>query len=328
VKKPKLLYKVDDKGQLVIPKTIPGYNADEVEVFQKWYVQKVATIKKDIGTTLSDRFKEEINHEIKGYFETRWGAMRALIKRRAKKKKILKRKHRRDLQLEKKIDKWNKLEDAKENKIFRDKERAKREERHEQFSFKDFLAKEREKKRHPYLIESETTFHKRLQEDMQNYLWKPPKSVRRQHRARNPIGYTKRLDREILDPFLIEIRRRARFAELVEQREEAIASAKYQQKLAEDRKKRLEERQTEFLKKQEHWNTALGGWHKENNLLRVMKREYMKERNEVLRNSRIEYLSALEEDHNFWEATPNECRFKRFRFIPNVKFPYNKTQYI
>jgi len=163
---------------------------------------------------------------------------------------------------------------------------------------------------------------------MKNYLWKPPKSVRKRVLPRFPLGYAKRLDREILDPWLLEIRRRARVAELVQKRENAIAYVKYRQKLEEDRKKILEERQTEFLKKQEHWNTALGGWHKENNLLRVMKREYMKERNEVMHNARKEFLEALEEDIDRWIETPNECRFSRFRFITGVVFPYNKTRYV
>jgi len=222
-------------------------------------MRTVKTAKEDLGTRLGDRFKLEMNRAVVGYVNSMWGLQRSKIKERAKKKRSLKRKNRRERLLMKKIENWNDLEDAKEDKIIRSRDRAVREDDKVPFSFKLFLAQDREQKRWPYVIEDEETFRKRIQEDMQNYLWRPPKSVRKQVRARNTLGYPKRADRELLDPFLLEIRRRARVAELVEQREDAIAKVKFWDQLEEQRKKRFEERHAEFLKKTRALEHCFGG---------------------------------------------------------------------
>jgi len=74
------------------------------------------------------------------------------------------------------LKKWNKLEDKKEDKIYRDEQRIYREKERIPFSFKKFLKEQRDKKRKPIIIEDEETFRKRLEEDQQKYLFFGPRS--------------------------------------------------------------------------------------------------------------------------------------------------------
>jgi len=134
------------------------------------------------------------------------------------------------------------------------------------------------------------------------------------------------LERDVIDPFLHEIRRRGRIAKLVEEREDAIARAKWRETVEKQRETRLKERQEKFVKVQEHWNKVLGAWHKENNMYRVMKQEYMEQREALKTRAREEFLESLGSTVHMWQNTPQECRFRRFRII-SVDWPYNKSGY-
>jgi len=326
-KKPKYRYKTDLGGKLILPESLPGYSFDQVEEFQKWLVRRTEILRKETGTSLGEKYRQEVNEQIRLYFNSVWGEKRTLISSLANKKRAKKRKIRWERLLWKYMDDWNALQDSKENKIIRDQIRDERDDRREQFSLKKFLAADRDRKRKPYVIEDEETFRNRLLKDKDLYLFRIPKSVRQFHRKRNPIGYRKRLEKEVIDPFVLELRRRARVSELVKEREDAIALVKYNQQIADRRNKRLEEKQEEYTKIRTHWNQVLGEWHKHNNTLLVMIREFQREREEIFTKSRIEYLKALQENVGLWKNNPNECRFIRFRFAAGVTFPYNKTVY-
>lgn len=141
----------------------------------------------------------------------------------------------------------------------------------------------------PYVIESEEEFKQKLEEDKMNFLvygsnfhlsltnisFSAPKSVRRQYNKRNALGFQKRLEREIVDPWLHEVRRKARIATLVRKREEAITRETYRREIAEKRAKDLEKKQIEYLKKQEYWNETLGGWLRQNNRFRKLREKYV-----------------------------------------------------
>jgi len=269
------------------------------------------------------RFTEIMEREIKAYIETDWGIKMSIYKTEAKRRRSMRVKKRKDRLLEKRLTDWNELEDIKENKILRD---LQRENRKGQFSWMGFLRAEREKKRKPYLIEDEETFQKRLEEDQRKFLFNGPKAVRTKRRA--PRSYFDQLNVDLLEPWLYELRRKGRIAELVEEREDAIARAKWIAQNEERRAKRLEERKENFMRQLDHWNNTLGRWHQENNQLRMAKAEYMKQRQDLLSKAAQEFLTALQDDHELWESTPNECRFLRFRFAEGISFPYNKTQYI
>jgi len=141
------------------------------------------------------------------------------------------------------------------------------------------------------------------------------------------LNYWNFVTRDFVDPFLYEIRRRGRIAQLVEEREDAIARLKWSQDVAKQREIRLKERQEKFVKVQEHWNKVFGDWHKQNNMYLVMKQEYMHQREELRNKAREEFLLTLATTTGMWNENPSECRFTRFRMEPGVQFPYNKTPY-
>eukprot|EP01124_Arcella_intermedia_P010301 TRINITY_DN1681_c0_g1_i1.p1 TRINITY_DN1681_c0_g1~~TRINITY_DN1681_c0_g1_i1.p1 ORF type:complete len:371 (-),score=92.26 TRINITY_DN1681_c0_g1_i1:73-1185(-) len=326
--KPKLRLKQKTTGEIEYPTAIPGFNPDQVEAYTRWLKKQVEDTKIQLGTGMGDRFKQILNREIEGRFESHWGIIKAAIKERAKKKRALKRKARRDKLFMLRIDEWNRLEDSKEDKILRDKERLVREERRDRFSFPKFLREDRERKKKPLLLETEQEFRQRVHDTLQNFLFKTPKSIRRVYHPRNVIGHRKRLEREVVDPWLIEIRRRAKVAELTEEREDAIAQAKWLATVEERRKKRLEEKHALVVKEQEKWENTMGQWFQQDNQYAILKLKYWERREKIIAKARREFLDALDTTVDMWSETPNECRFTRFRFLPDVQFPYNKSQYI
>jgi len=203
---------------------------------------------------VSDRFKDQLNRQIEGYFETKWGQRMSAVKARAKKKRRIARKNRRDKLLWKKLDDWNKLEDMKENHYLRHCSYGPN-----GFSFREFLAAHREKRRPLPEIESEEEFRKKLEEDQKHFLFKAPKLVRRKVKER--LNYDKESNRRIVAPWLHEVRRRARIKELVDRREDAIAQLKWRELVAKKKQERLERKQKEGLRKLRHWNSVLGSWH-------------------------------------------------------------------
>ena len=116
LKKPRYRIKLDSDGNIIPPETIIGYTSDEVDDFKKWLTKRASIAKKSLGSGISERFREEVNKEIVDYFSTKWGVRMAEIKARARKKRALKRKRRRNELWMAKIAEWNKLEDAKDNK--------------------------------------------------------------------------------------------------------------------------------------------------------------------------------------------------------------------
>lgn len=115
---------------------------------------------------------------------------------------------------------------------------------------------------------------------------------------------------------------------MVDEREEAIAEARWRADIEAAKQKKLLERQEEFQKHMLHWNATIGAWHEKNNHLRMLKAEYMTQRKQALSRARTEFLNALSDDIGKWVESPSECRFQRFRFVEGVQFPYNKTAYI
>jgi len=116
---------------------------------------------------------------------------------------------------------------------------------------------------------------------------------------------------------------------LVEEREDAIARAKWLAANEERRAKRLEERKQNFLKNMFDWNDTMGQWLKENNDLCLAKFKFFAKRELILANSRREFLQAIQDEQDLWVDTPSECRFLRFRFSDDVQtFPPNKTKYM
>jgi len=242
-KKPKYSYKTDLSGQIIYPTSLIGYDEDQLETFNKWLKRTAENTRKQLGTGMGDRFINAMNGAIGDYFNTNFGTRMTKVKERAKVKRIIKRKDRKEKNLWKKIEEWNLLEDKKEDKIYRDQRRIYREKERIPFSFKVFLREQREKKRKPIVIEDEETFRKRLEEDQKKYLFDPPKAVRRKYRRGTQLGYWKRVNRDYVEPFLREVRRKGRIAQLVEEREDAIARLKWSKQVEEQRKKHLEERQ-------------------------------------------------------------------------------------
>jgi len=274
-----------------------------------------------LGTSVSDRFKDQLNRQIEGYFETKWGQRMSAVKARAKKKRRIARKNRRDKLLWKKLDDWNKLEDMKENHYLRHCSYGPN-----GFSFREFLAAHREKRRPLPEIESEEEFRKKLEEDQKHFLFKAPKLVRRKVKER--LNYDKESNRRIVAPWLHEVRRRARIKKLVDRREDAIAQLKWRELVAKKKQERLERKQKEGLRKLRHWNSVLGSWHEKNHHLRMMKLGAAAKREGIMAAARDEFLRAINDTAKHWQESPNECRFLRFRFAFGIYFPFTNSPYL
>lgn len=311
---------------MIEPKKIEGYNPDETDKFVRWLRRTSTAVGQEVGANQGPRFIEHMNQRVQDYIETDFGIKRSIDKAEAKRRREIRKKIRHGKRLASWHSSWHQLEDMKENRVLRDRQREIAMERKEQFSFVQFLRSEREKKIPPYVIEDEETFRRKIQELQDKHLFWGPRD--RYTQFRKPIGYFHKLQRAVWDPWVYELRRKGKVMELVEEREEAIAKRKWDQMLAERREKRLKERQDDFEKQLVHWNATLGEWHKENNTLRKLKEEYMEQRRQIEASARREYLQVLDTDSDKWVESPNECRFLRFRFSEGAKFPYNKAPYI
>eukprot|EP01128_Nolandella_sp_AFSM9_P009227 TRINITY_DN5848_c0_g1_i1.p1 TRINITY_DN5848_c0_g1~~TRINITY_DN5848_c0_g1_i1.p1 ORF type:complete len:381 (+),score=102.84 TRINITY_DN5848_c0_g1_i1:37-1143(+) len=331
-KKPKIRLRVDLDGKVRVPDKIPGYGPAEIDKYAKWLDKTTEKVHQRTGGGGGDRFNRDMQSEIDAYVGIQWGIYQSERKAVVRGKRILNRKKRREKLLWKKMDQWNALEDMKEDRVLRNLARAEKELRKESFSFRRFLAEKREAKRPAYTIESEEDFLQTLEDDRKNFLVYAPKSVRRQYNKRNVLGYQRILEREVVDPFLHEVRRKARMAELVGRREDAIAQETYRRQLAEKRAIALEKKQKEHLKKQAHWNEVVGGWQRENSYLRTLRRKFVEMNMAQESEARKEYLSALEEDISMWTDTPDSCRYARFRMVgtnhPFHGLPYRNAGYM
>jgi len=325
-KKAKFVLKMTQDGQMIEPKIIKGYNPDEVDKFVRWLRKTAILVGQEVGAMQGPRFIEYMNLRVKDYIETDFGIKRSIDKAEAKRRREIRKKIRNNKRYSNWHNDWHKLEDMKESRILRDKQRETSVDRLELFSFNAFLKAEREKKMTPYIIEDEETFRQKIKDLQEKYLFWGPRD--RFTKFRKPIGYWHKLQREIWDPWVYELRRRGKVMELVQEREEAIAKQKWNQMLEERRSKRMQERQEDFDKQLVHWNETLGEWHKENNTLRKLKEEYMRKRKEIETASRREFLQILDTDSDKWVESPNECRFLRFRFAEGVTWPPNKAAYI
>lgn len=263
------------------------------------------------------------------YIATWWGLLQAEIKARVLRKRVVARKARRVRLLAGKMALWQGGEDAKEHRIVRDRARAERERAHTPFSFAAFLREQRRALRGVAPLESEATFEQRLALDRKTYLAHPPKAVRRvlHKRVEAELGYEKRLEREVLAPWLHEVRRRARAAELVRVRLEEEQRVGWEVAQAQERLVREEARTERWRARQAHWNKVLGQWHAAHSAERGLKAQYMAERREVQAEARGEFLQALADDVDKWVQTPSECRFLRFRFASGITFPLTKAAY-
>jgi len=161
-----------------------------------------------------------------------------------------------------------------------------------------------------------------------NYLFWGPRSRFHKLRRGEHLGYFTKLEREVWEPWIYELRRRGKVAELVTEREQAIALQKWNEYFEEKRAKRLKERQDDFHNQITHWNESIGEWHRENNTLRKLKETFQQTKRHKLKEARKEFLQAMEDDCFRWVESPNECRFMRFRLADGVQFPYNKAAYI
>lgn len=92
-------------------------------------------------------------------------------------------------------------------------ERESREARGEQFSFHRFISLYRESKKAPFIIHDEATFEKFLEDEMNSKYVRGPKSSRRPETGRE--NYRTRYKKEILDPFLYELKRKAHITHLI-----------------------------------------------------------------------------------------------------------------
>jgi len=318
-KKVKFVLKLDSDGSMIEPKKIKGYNPDETERFVRWIRKTATLVSQEVGAQQGPRFLEHMNAKIRDYIETDFGIKRSIDKAEAKVKREKRRKLRSDRRLKTLHLDWHKVEDMKEHKILRDKEREAAMDRKERFSFVAFLRAEREKKTTPYIIQSESRFRRQIARLQNKYLFWGPKD--RFKRFKKPIGYWHKLQREVWDPWAYELKRKGKVMELVQEREEAIARQKWENMLSERRKLRMEERKDDFEKQLVYWNKTIGEWHKENNTLRMLKAEYMSQRKAIEADARREFLQVLDSDSDKWVESPSECRFLRFRFADHYVFP-------
>jgi len=255
------------------------------------------------------------------------------VKAQVARKRAQARKKRRDRLLTFKMEQWQALEDAKEGKIIRDRQRLDRERTRLPFSFTRFLADARAAKRPQVPLESEAEFERRLLEDRSNYLVRPPRAVRRVYhaRVRPNLRYETRLEREVLAPWLHELRRKSRVAHLVGRRLEAEQRSNWEVEQRSKRQALMAVKAEEWRRRMEHWDKALGDWHAAHARERFLKGEFMKQRRQVTADSRKEFLSALGDDLDKWVESPQECRFLRFRFVTTdaglPAFPRTKAAY-
>lgn len=261
-----------------------------------------------------------------GYIAAMWGAHIARLRFKAKRSRRYRQKKRADTKLARKTLLWNQNEDDKEFKVQRDMARELRDERGEQFSFRKFVKEWREARKAPLVIQDEETFERYLEEQKHKMYVNGPSIVRQP--VSKKAGYLRRYRVEILEPLMYELKRKAYITKLVQDREDAIKQKKIVEEQAVKKAKRQEEKKARTAERNAYWERVLGEWHKENDRLIALKREYFVARQKVFSEARKEFLTAMNADVHLWEESPDECKFLRFQFGQGVKFPFNKTQYL
>jgi len=156
------------------------------------------------------------------------------------------------------LDKWNSLEDMKEDKIIREWTRRDNVSHGQVFSFKKFMASQRLMRMKPIEIGSEEDFLKKIEEDQKVYLKNGPRSAI--IRKSGHENYLTRRQYEIENPIIYELRRKARVTFLVEQREGAINKRIVELKIKTNKEKRQIERLEGNRKRNEHWDNVYGEW--------------------------------------------------------------------
>lgn len=100
-----------------------------------------------------------------------------------------------------------------QQKVIRDKERAEREARGEQYSFRKFLRWWKETQRKPFVIHDEETFARMLEEDrMKNFVRGPSSARRKLHKK---MSYNTRFMLEVGDPLIYHLKRKAHVTKMI-----------------------------------------------------------------------------------------------------------------
>eukprot|EP01122_Echinamoeba_exundans_P006729 TRINITY_DN1952_c0_g1_i1.p1 TRINITY_DN1952_c0_g1~~TRINITY_DN1952_c0_g1_i1.p1 ORF type:complete len:363 (-),score=94.82 TRINITY_DN1952_c0_g1_i1:44-1132(-) len=298
------------------------WRPEQIEHLRKIMIRIKRTAERTVAE--GDRAAEMqkmLNQYISGLWGTRLKAMRAYSKylrtRRAKKRAFTK--------LARKFKFWNEVEDMREQKVIRDKERALREANGEQYSFRKFLRWWKESQRKPFVIHDEETFAKMLEEDKMKNFVRGPSSVRR--KLHNRMSYETRFRLEVGEPLMYHLKRKAHLTKMIREREQAIKEKKLAEELAERRAVASARKAEKRAERKAYWDKVLGEWHLEQARLADLKRKYFLARQEVYDKARQEWLTALNEDVDLWKETPDECKYMRFVFGEGVKFPFNNTPY-
>lgn len=263
---------------------------------------------------------------LNGYIGAMWGAQLARLRFKAKRSRRVRQKRRADTKLARKLTLWNDREDAKEFKVQRDAAREQRLERGEQFSFKKFVKEYREARKKPLVIQDEATFEKYLEEQKQKMFVNGPRIVRMPISKR--AGYRRRYEVEVTAPMIYELKRKAYITMLVNQREDAIKAKKVAEEQEARRLSKAAAAAEKSAARRAYWEKVQADWHRENDRLIALKREYFMARENVYAEARKEFLSAMNADVHLWEESPDECKFLRFKFGEGVSFPFNNTRYL
>eukprot|EP01130_Rhizamoeba_saxonica_P000302 TRINITY_DN10280_c0_g1_i1.p1 TRINITY_DN10280_c0_g1~~TRINITY_DN10280_c0_g1_i1.p1 ORF type:complete len:358 (-),score=80.85 TRINITY_DN10280_c0_g1_i1:26-1099(-) len=325
--RPKIRVRLDpNTKKITVPEKLPGYTHDQAEKFRLWLKKTSSAVFND--STLDQRTSlMRTQSFVDSYLAGEYGRVRNLVKMKQKKRKVYNAKRRQWKFTERRLMKWNEIEDMKEDRIIRDMEREEYDDS-KQFSFTYFVREQRKKKKPVIKIGTDEEFEEFLEKDKQTHLFKKPMKLRRALNGNE--NYITLRQRDVEIPWLYEVRRRARVAELVNKREQAIAEKDFEIELAIKREKLRLEKAKKHKLKMAHWQKILGDFYNTKNRIQKLKFEYMNERTEIFKLARKEFLKALSEDVDKWAESPEECRFMRFRFNEGVgdSFPYNNTPYI
>jgi hypothetical protein len=308
-------------------------NTDRLVKLHRWKPEKIELMNKFVKKSF-----EQVRHLPEGermpslqgmlddYIGAMWGAHVARLRFVARRKRRHRQKRRADTKLARKTRFWNQVEDDKEYKVRSELARALRAEKGEAFSFRKFVQEYREAKKKPLVIQDEATFEKYLEDQKQKMYIRGPAVVRQPKSPR--AGYKRRYRVEVLEPILYELKRKGYITKLVTEREDAIRAKKVAEEVAQRRAERDAERAARTAERQAYWSKVQAEWHRENDRLVALKREYFLARQDVYSQARREFLAAMNSDVHLWEESPEECKFLRFQFGNGVKFPFNSSRYL
>jgi hypothetical protein len=283
-------------------------------------------IKRRVEAEFTEGDKQEaLQKMLNEYMKGLWGRHLVVLKEYTRKRRRQKQKKRAVTKQARKLKKWQDIEDMKERKIIRDREREDRAARGEQWSFRKFLSWYHETMKRPFIIHDEETFARMLEEDKNTHYFWGPRSARRKKNGRE--SFETRYREELVDPLVYALKRKARITDMIQQREMAIKARKAAQELAEKRAQRALAKERERQERIDYWAKVLGDWQREQNRLTELKRQFFMAKQDVYSQSRREFLEAMNEDVDLWAETPDECKYMRFVFGEGVKFPFNKTHY-